>query len=418
MSHTFGLLERIGIELEYMVVDQETLQVSPIIDSLFEHLNGEPSDLVRGSTVDWSNELVAHVLEFKNALPHLPHPQQLCASFAAEVKRANRALEEFGCMLMPTSMHPLMNPNKETRLWPLGNRDIYETFDRIFTCTGHGWSNVQSLHINLSFSSKEEFHRLHSAIRLVLPLIPALAASSPLVEGNLTGTACNRLLYYMANQMRLPSISGLCIPEPIESPEQYRSEVLAPMFQDIAPLDTECLLQEEWLNSRGAIPKFELGCIEIRISDVQEHPKVDLALAEFWTLMIRHLCDRNSSEMKAGDEIPTAALKQLLDATIQKGENAVLALEPYLGLWGSTQPKTEIRALDLLSLVYDEMRLSISAESRSVLEHILSHGTLSARIARGVGSSPTAESIKAVYRELARCLAEERLYDPAVSLHV
>ena len=36
--------------------------------------------------------------------------------------------------------------------------------------------------LNLPFSSDEEFGRLHAAIRLLLPLLPALAASSPLVE--------------------------------------------------------------------------------------------------------------------------------------------------------------------------------------------------------------------------------------------
>lgn len=417
-SHPFGLLERIGIELEYMVVDQQTLQVSPIVDRLFERMNGEPSDLVCSGTIDWSNELVAHVLEFKNATPHLPEPQQLCAAFSAQVERANRALAEFGCMLMPTSMHPLMDPHKETRLWPLGNRDIYESYDRIFTCSGHGWSNVQSLHINLSFASASDFHRLHSAIRLVLPLIPALAASSPLVEGKPTGTACNRMLYYVANQRRVPSISGLCIPEPIASPAQYVSEVLSPMYRDIAPLDPAGLLQEEWLNSRGAIPKFEMGCIEIRISDLQEHPKADLALAEFWLHLIRRLCERSAHEIQAGDQIPTSELRKVLDETIQKGENAEIASETYLRLWGLPHAEKRIRALELLNQICSQMRPSLSNGSRNVLEHILSNGTLSTRILRGVGSSATAERIRTVYRELAQCLAEERLYDPAVSLHV
>ncbi|HAL85576.1 MAG TPA: hypothetical protein DCM31_01010, partial [Deferribacteraceae bacterium] len=37
------------------------------------------------------------------------------------------------------------------------------------------------------------------------------------------------------------------------------------MYRDIAPYDPECILQEEWLNSRGAIARFDRKAIEIRL---------------------------------------------------------------------------------------------------------------------------------------------------------
>jgi carboxylate-amine ligase len=416
--HTFGLLERIGIELEYMVVDEQTLRVAPLVDRLFDRLNGAPSDSVRGDQIDWSNEIVAHVLEFKNAEPHPPKPQDLCAPFAEQVARANKSLAEFGCKLMPTSMHPFMDPLKETHLWPLGNKDIYQSYDRIFTCSGHGWSNLQSMHINLSFASADDFHRLHSAIRLVLPLIPALAASSPIVEGKITGSACNRMLYYLENQRRIPSIAGLCIPEPIRTPEQYESEILRPMYHDIDPFDPDKLLQAEWLNSRGAIPKFEMGCIEIRISDLQEHPGADLALAEFWLTLIRHLCGRSSADVASGDRISTSSLRTLMDATIQSAEKAHLAHPDYLAVWAWPHPITGTSARDLMLFLRDRMRPHLSASSLAAIDHILTQGTLARRILQGVGPKPSEDRLRAVYQELTLCLAEGRLYDPKVSIHL
>ena len=50
---------------------------------------------------------------------------------------------------------------------------MYEAYDRIFDCRGHGWANLQAVHLNLPFSGDEEFGRLHAAIRLVLPIMPA-----------------------------------------------------------------------------------------------------------------------------------------------------------------------------------------------------------------------------------------------------
>ena len=47
---------------------------------------------------------------------------------------------------------------------------------------------------------------------------------------------------------------------------------------DIAPLDPDGTLQHEWLNSRGAIARFDRNAIEIRVLDIQECPVADLAI--------------------------------------------------------------------------------------------------------------------------------------------
>ena len=75
--------------------------------------------------------------------------------------------------LLPTAMHPWMDPDRDLRLWPHEASAVYEAFNRIFSCRGHGWANLQSAHINLPFANDEEFGRLHAAIRAVLPIIPA-----------------------------------------------------------------------------------------------------------------------------------------------------------------------------------------------------------------------------------------------------
>ena len=41
----------------------------------------------------------------------------------------------------------------------------------------------------------------------------------------------------------------------------------------------KAMLQDEWLNSRGAVARFEPGnTIEIRVLDVQECPQADVAI--------------------------------------------------------------------------------------------------------------------------------------------
>ena len=168
-----------GIELEYAIVEQDTLDVRPIADRLLATMAGQPASSAQFGPLGWSNELVRHVVELKNTEP-LPQLAALAGAFEAEIRRANGVLEPEGAQLMPSGMHPWMDPRIETHLWTYDAADVYAAFDRIFDCRRHGWANLQSMHINLPFAGDRELARLHAAVRAVLPLVPALAASSPI----------------------------------------------------------------------------------------------------------------------------------------------------------------------------------------------------------------------------------------------
>jgi hypothetical protein len=61
---TYELFEVTGIEIEYMIVDRETLAVRPIADLVL----GADGELELGS-IACSNELVLHVIELKTNGP-------------------------------------------------------------------------------------------------------------------------------------------------------------------------------------------------------------------------------------------------------------------------------------------------------------------------------------------------------------
>ena len=172
MGNNYSMFETLGIELEYMIVDRETLDVSPIADKLLKKAAGRYTntyypDGKKGNSA-WSNELAAHVIEFKTNNIRLGFAEGKKV-LSDQIKKANILLDEYNAMLLPTAMHPWMDPYRETVLWSHGDKEIYNTFDRIFGCSGHGWSNLQSMHINLPFKNDEEFFRLHTAVRLIMP---------------------------------------------------------------------------------------------------------------------------------------------------------------------------------------------------------------------------------------------------------
>jgi len=197
------LFEGLGVELEYMIVDRETLSVLPVSDELLLRVAGEYIDEVEQGPLCWSNEMALHVVELKTNGP-VSALAGLAGAFSGHVGKINTLLSPLGGMLMPTGMHPLMDPAREAQFWPHQNRVIYETYHRIFDCRRHGWANLQSIHLNLSFHGDREFARLHAAVRFLIPVLPAIAASSPVVEGKVTGLLDNRLEAYRGNQQRVP----------------------------------------------------------------------------------------------------------------------------------------------------------------------------------------------------------------------
>ena len=147
---TLHLFDAHGVEVEYMLVDAETLDVAPAADELLEAAAGKLVDVFENGDVAWNNELALHVLELNCNGPRRSLAG-LGRAFADNVVLANSKLDSGGRRLMGTAMHPWMDP-EDVVLWPHGAHDVYDAFDRIFSCKGHGWANLQSMQINLPFA--------------------------------------------------------------------------------------------------------------------------------------------------------------------------------------------------------------------------------------------------------------------------
>ena len=409
------LFEAYGVELEYAIVERDSLDVCPIADDLLEAATGAPASDVSDGAIDWSNELVLHVVELKTAGP-APRLIGLHEEFARSLRRIDGLLEPLGARLLPTAMHPWMDPQREMRLWPHDNQEIYAAFDRIFDCRGHGWANLQSMHLNLPFGDDTaldgEFARLHAAIRVVLPILPALAASSPIVEGRLTGKLDTRLEVYRTNARRVPIVSGRVVPENAATRAQYEKEILGRIYAEMAAHDPEGLLRHEWCNSRGAIARFDRHAIEIRVLDVQETPRADLAIAGLVSAAVEVLVAERHASLGRQQACDLEAQVQRLSRTIERADEAPLSDPEYLALFGWTGGPTTAGEL-WRHIAADVLSPERQAAFGPALATILERGPLARRILRAVGREPARERLREVYAELAACLLEDRLFDPS-----
>lgn len=404
------LFEVVGIEIEYMIVDRATLDVRPIADELIRAQCGAYESEVELGAVAWSNELVLHLIEMKTNGP-VKDLRGLAREFQASVVRANRLLEPFGAVLLPSGMHPWMDPSRELRLWPHEYAAVYQRFDGIFGCAEHGWANVQSTHVNLPFGDDEEFGRLHAALRLLLPILPALAASSPVVEGQLAEVLDARLEAYRAHAREVPAVVGAVIPEPLFTRAEYEDGVLRRIYDELASRDPEGLLHHEWVNARGAIARFDRGAIEVRLLDVQECPVADLAVAAAVTAATRALVEERFAPRAEQRAWGVERLAAILHGTVREAEQARIEDAAYLRALGFRGP-APARAGEVWRHLVEETlaREPGFAEWEPALTTILEEGCLARRLRKRLGPAPGRPRLAETWDELRRCLAEGRLF--------
>ncbi|MEO8495435.1 MAG: glutamate-cysteine ligase family protein [Planctomycetota bacterium] len=405
MAKPRSLFEAFGIELEYMIVAADSLDVRPITDRVLHAVAGSYESEVELGDISWSNELALHVIELKTTDP-IGSLVGLADRFQSNVARINDLLLAHNARLMPTAIHPWMDPHTELKLWPHDYNAVYEAFDRVFDCTGHGWANLQSVHINLPFADDEEFGKLHAAIRLLLPLLPALAASSPIIERRASGFCDTRLEVYRTNAKRVPSVSGLVIPEPVFTRAAYEREIFAKMYADIAPLDPDGTLQHEWLNSRGAIARFDRNAIEIRVLDIQECPAADLAICNLIVETLRRLVAEEWTSTAAQQAFATERLAKILSATIRDADEAVIDDPEFLHAFGGSTAVTAGKLWRRLAVPLLETASEFAAPLRIILEQ----GPLSRRILKRVSTDSSDAGLRETYGELCNCLARGTMF--------
>jgi gamma-glutamyl:cysteine ligase YbdK (ATP-grasp superfamily) len=400
-----SLFSRFGVELEYMIVDAQSLSVRPIADELLGVVSGNLSGEVDRGRIAWSNELVAHVVELKVSEPALCL-EGLPALFQKNVQEVNSLLVPLGARLMPAGMHPWMDPEHETRFWPHKYGEVYRAFDRIFGCHGHGWANLQSAHLNLPFADDDEFARLHAAIRLLLPILPGLSASSPIVEGQITGLLDNRLEVYRTNSRQIAGVTGRVIPEAAFSQAAYEAQILDPLYAEIAPHDPEGVLQEEWLNGRGAIARFSRNTIEIRVLDMQECPQADLAICGAAVAVLRALVAERWAPLALQQSAAVEPLASIFLTAIRTADEAVIYDDDYLRLFGYPGDSCTVGELwQHLFAALPELTAESSAW-REALTIILDEGPLARRILDALPDN----DLETVYEELCRCLAQGEMF--------
>jgi glutamate---cysteine ligase / carboxylate-amine ligase len=271
----------IGTEHEYSINDNRFTPL-PVSDQILKTLCGRVESEILFGDVKLSKELQKTVLEI---IPRTPSHTltALEGQLIQGIRKFHHVFRD-RYVLLGLGMHPLLTLDR-TAVWDHDEREYYEVYDRLFNIYQHGWLNIQSLQINLSYSSEKQVVMIHNRLRSLLPYLIAVTASSPMVEGSLTGIADNRLRYYRDNQKEIPLICNRIVPHKIRNLDDYRA-IQQEVFGQLRARGAD-ILCEEWVNSSGLIIRFSRNCVEIKALDEQECIRSDMAVCAFIRSLMR-----------------------------------------------------------------------------------------------------------------------------------
>jgi glutathione synthase/RimK-type ligase-like ATP-grasp enzyme/gamma-glutamyl:cysteine ligase YbdK (ATP-grasp superfamily) len=406
----YGLFEVAGIELEYPTVNAQ-LDVVPLVEQAFRLLAGRGTSDVELGPIAFSNEFADHVFEIKTVEPVRALPDAEAALHEGIERFAAALRDEYDARLMPTAMHPWFDP-VDGRLWTRSGLRVYTTYARLFDVRTHGWMNVQASHVNLPFGDERETMAMLAASSLLIPYLPAVAASSPIHDGVLQEHLDARLTWLSVLQARVPESCGAVVPEFVASFADYRKRILQPMYAALDRLPHAGAIRHEFFNARGAILRFRRRALEIRVLDTQECVKMDVAIAAFVRAALRDI----TRALLAGDITlpPHEQLVADFQACIRDGARARV-IAPHFAIERGDDGRGDARSVlrhvlegahraarddeqDYLALVADVIEAGPLAEQ------------IRARLQPHAGKRDAAfrNEVRTVYSELIECLETNR----------
>jgi hypothetical protein len=365
----------IGTEHEFSISDSG-FHPLPVSDQILKEICGSYESEILFGDVRLAKELQKTVIEM---IPRSPE-EEITALESQMAKGLSRFYRIFGnrYRLLGLGMHPTARVH-EIPVWDHDEGEYYRAYDRLFDIRQHGWLNIQALQINLSFRDSRELISRFNRIRSLLPYLIAITASSPVVEGRLTGSCDNRLLYYRQNQKEIPVLCSGIIPEKIRTVADHNRR-MDNIWRELRSCGAD-ILCEEWVDSAGVVVRFSRKCLEIKALDDQESIHSDMAVAAFVRPLLR--CH---------------------NLPVENGQDALLDMTERAIRQGTAGMKDDLRQL------YAIAWRNATPDERAYLPVVrdrIENGCLAERI---TGRISHGEALITVLADMETCLRENRAY--------
>ena len=384
----YSLLSERKIELDYIIAEKDTMKAVPLAAELLEKASGvkqckifKPSDEDR--KISWALTEYNYIVRFSADIcrVNISEAEKLLHS---QILEANRILEEYNAVLFSSAVYPV----------PCSDNFSANDSENKNVLPAEIDMNYHYMKFFLPFKNEDQFFRLHTAVRLILPILPALTSASPVIDskGELILDSGLEILKHKLDRKEWACRS--IIPEPLKNRKEYEGSV------------TECLkcCKDNKGNSRidecrAVTANFDEGTLSVRIFDMQESPHVNFAVVRFVTYVLEMLVNSpNGAEKQAS--ISNENLSEIFDSITMEGLKGIAYNGEYLRLLG-IEGQEKMSAWGIWMLLAKQVKEFAGLKIPPV-ENILKTGSLSERITRISRN----RSVRETCLELADCLEE------------
>ena len=243
----------VGVEEEFSILDPHTLELLPRFEELRDAAQAERL-LAEGIT----GELISSEIEIISGVGADLH--DALARQRERRKRLFALAEAHGVALGATGTHPWADYREQ----PIIDTEHYRRVEEGLKYVA--WrNNTFSLHVHLGVRGIDRAVRVCDRLRPVLPLLLALSANSPYLDGLDTG------LHSARTQSFTKSFPRCGVPDPFGGWRAYREYI-----EFLRDTNSIVEFTQVWWSVR---PHFSFGTVEVRICDAQATAQESEALA-------------------------------------------------------------------------------------------------------------------------------------------
>jgi carboxylate-amine ligase len=250
----------VGIEEEFSILDPETLDLAPRFEELRDAANGD--ELLRESI---TGELISSEIEIISGIGGDLHD-----ALARQRERRRRLfalVASNGAALGATGTHPWADYREQAII----DTEHYRRVERDLKYVA--WrNNTFSLHVHVGICDADRAVRVCDRLRPVLPLLLAISANSPYLDGRDTG------LHSARTQSFTKSFPRCGVPDPFGGWSAYREYI-----EFLVSTRSIVEFTQVWWSVR---PHFSFGTVEVRICDAQSTAQESEALASLMVACI------------------------------------------------------------------------------------------------------------------------------------
>jgi glutamate---cysteine ligase / carboxylate-amine ligase len=268
----------VGVEEEFSILDPRTLELMPRFEQLRLACEGDPvlRESVAGELISSEIEIISGVgADLHDALARQrERRRRLFALAAAE-----------GVALGATGTHPWADYRRQ----PIIDTEHYRRVEEGLKYVA--WrNNTFSLHVHVGVRDIDRAVRACDRLRPVLPLLLAISANSPFLDGQDSG------LHSARTQSFTKSFPRCGVPDAFGGWPAYRDYI-----EFLRATNSIVEFTQVWWSVR---PHFKFGTVEVRICDVQATARESDALAALMVASIAQALRDVDDGVPFGDPQP------------------------------------------------------------------------------------------------------------------